>query len=168
MPKDDHPLRAPTGDENKSRLARLRDRHDPLTSLVLTVPVFLVYHLGILFIDLRNGVDLVSGLTFRLLEQSIGAYVAVTVGGAMALVGAGVFLRRGDKRFQPRELVPVLVESAVRGLYVAHRRLGHRAHLLSRSFRGSPAALGNLENAMHFHRLPSLRGNRGPSRYSLP
>ncbi|RLB52819.1 MAG: hypothetical protein DRJ42_13765 [Deltaproteobacteria bacterium] len=113
MPKDDHVSRAPTEDENKSRLARLRDRHDPLTSLVLTVPVFLVYHLGILFIDLRSGVDLVSGLTFRLLEQSIGAYVAVTVGGAMALVGAGVFLRRGDKRFQPRELIPVLVESAV-------------------------------------------------------
>lgn len=113
MAKHEHPPPATAEGPKSGRLARLRDRHDPLTSLVLTIPVFLVYHLGILFIDLRNGVDLVSGLTFSLLEYSTGAYVAVTLGGAAALVAAGVFLRRGDKRFQPRELVPVLIESTV-------------------------------------------------------
>ena len=57
-----------------------RSKPDPLTSLVLTMPVFLIYHLGILLIDMRNGVDWVTELTFRLLDASIPAYVAVTIG----------------------------------------------------------------------------------------
>jgi hypothetical protein len=87
-------------------------RHDPLTSLVLVVPVFLVYHLGILAIDVRNGVDLVSALTFALLEQSVGAYIGVTVGVAAALVGAGVYLRKKGK-IRPARLLPVFVESTL-------------------------------------------------------
>jgi membrane protease YdiL (CAAX protease family) len=78
--------------------------------LVLTVPVFLVYHLGILLIDLRNGVDLVSELSFRLLDYSVGAYVLTTLGIAAGLVGAGVFLRKKG-RIEPARLLPVLVES---------------------------------------------------------
>jgi len=105
---------APKSPEKRSkRWGKLLERHGPLTSLVLTIPVFLVYHLGILAIDLRNGVDLVSGLTFRLLEQSVGAYVGVTVGLSALLVGAVVFLRRKSDRFNPRELLPVVVESIV-------------------------------------------------------
>lgn len=88
----------------------LRRRHDPLTSLVLTVPVFLVYHLGILVIDLRNGVDLVSELSLRLLHYSVAAYVGATLAVAAGLVGAGFFLRKRG-RIQPARLLPVLVES---------------------------------------------------------
>jgi Type II CAAX prenyl endopeptidase Rce1-like len=87
-------------------------RYDPLTSLVLTVPVFLVYHLGILFIHVRNGVDLVSALTFALLEHSVGAYVGVTLGVAGALVGAGLWLRKKGT-IRPARLAPVLLESIV-------------------------------------------------------
>ena len=43
-----------------------RGKADPFTSAVLTVPVFLLYHLGILAIDQRNGVDWVSGLMLAL------------------------------------------------------------------------------------------------------
>jgi membrane protease YdiL (CAAX protease family) len=93
-------------------LGYLRHRHDPLTSLVLTVPVFLFYHLRILLIDLRNGVDLVSELTFALLEQSVLAYVGVTVGIAAALFGAGWWMRKSG-RIRPARLLPVLGESAI-------------------------------------------------------
>lgn len=92
-------------------LARLRKhRPDPLTSVVLTVPVFLVYHLGILLIDLRNGVDLITEFTLRLLEQSVAAYVVVTLAAAAALsLTAHVQRRRG--RLRPTALGPVLLES---------------------------------------------------------
>lgn len=93
----------------------LRHRHDPLTSLVLTVPVFLVYHLGILLVDRRNGVDWVSGLTLELLDRSLVGYVAVTLAYAGALLGAGLWLR-GRAHVHPSALVPVLVESLAWGV----------------------------------------------------
>lgn len=92
----------------------LTHKHDPLTGLVLTIPVFLVYHLGLLLIDLRNGVDLVTDLTMSLLERSLLAYVGLTLAIAVGLVAALWFLRRKkDARFRPRELVPVIVEGLV-------------------------------------------------------
>jgi membrane protease YdiL (CAAX protease family) len=93
-------------------VAFLKQRHDPLTSLLLTIPVFLLYHLGILLISMRNGVDLVSGLTFQLLERSQLAYVGVTIGYAVAIVAAVMFLRKKG-RIRPAELLPVLGESTV-------------------------------------------------------
>jgi hypothetical protein len=93
----------------------LRRRHDPLTSLVLTVPVFLVYHLGILLVSRRNGVDWVSELTLELLDRSVGAYVAVTLAYAAGLLVAGLWLR-GRAQVHPSALGPVLLESLVWGL----------------------------------------------------
>ena len=87
-------------------------RPDPLSSLVLTVPVFLIYHLGILLIDFRNGVDLVTGVTFQLLESSVLAYIGVTVGlAALLFVGVWVQHRRG--RVRAPALGNVLLESAL-------------------------------------------------------
>lgn len=99
-------------ERTKTRLAYLKQRHDPLTGLLLTIPVFLIYHLGILAIDLRNGVDLVSMLTFELLDRSLFAYVAVTLGYALA-IGVAVFVLRKRGAIKPAELLPVLGESVV-------------------------------------------------------
>ncbi len=108
--------RSDATDAPKRGLARLLPaKADPLTSLALVVPVFLVYHYGILAIDLRNGVDLVSQATFALLERSLLAYVAVTLGFAGGLVGAMYLLRRRGT-VKPVALVPVLVESTVLAL----------------------------------------------------
>ncbi|MFW5920634.1 MAG: type II CAAX prenyl endopeptidase Rce1 family protein [Polyangiales bacterium] len=108
-------IRQPKPSGRRGVVAYLRRRHGPLTSLVLTVPVFLVYHLGILAIDLRNGVDIVSKVTFRLLDYSTLAYAGVTLGVAVGIGGAAWWMRRKD-RFHPREIVPVLVESTVLAL----------------------------------------------------
>jgi hypothetical protein len=89
-----------------------RGKADPFTSAVLTVPVFLLYHLGILVIDQRNGVDWVSGLMFALLEASTTAYIAAT----LALAGVlGIALRVLQKsgRLKPIALLPTVLESAV-------------------------------------------------------
>jgi hypothetical protein len=89
-----------------------RSRPDPLTSVVLTTPVFLLYHLGLLLIDVRNGVDWVTGLTPELLNASIPAYVAATIGLCLLLAGVSWLLRkRGSVR--PQALLPVVGESAV-------------------------------------------------------
>lgn len=100
------------GERPRGLRRRLLEPHDPLTSLVLTIPVFLVYHLGILLIDLRNGVDVTSFLVVRLRQWHELAYVAVTVAIAAGIVAAAWFLRRRGK-LQPTALVPVLLESVV-------------------------------------------------------
>jgi hypothetical protein len=87
-------------------------RPDPLTSVVLTTPVFLVYHLGVLLIDKRNGVDWVSDLTLELLHASVPAYVAVSIG-LCALLALAVFLLRKRGTVRPQALLPIVAESAV-------------------------------------------------------
>lgn len=101
--------------DGKSFVAYLKHRHDPLTGLLLTIPVFLLYHLGILAIDLRNGVDLVSTLTFELLDRSMLGYVGVTLGYAAAIVVAAYVLRRRGT-IKAAELLPTLGESIVLAL----------------------------------------------------
>jgi len=89
-----------------------RGKADRFTSAVLTVPVFLLYHLGILVIDQRNGVDWVSGLAFALLESSVTAYVAVTLVLAGGLAIALRALQRSGK-LRPIALLPTVLESGV-------------------------------------------------------
>lgn len=87
-------------------------RYDPLTSLILVVPIFLVYHLGILFMDRRNGVDMASTVFFGILKQSVGVYVGVTLAIAAGLIGAGFYLRKKG-RARVFAFVPVLAESTL-------------------------------------------------------
>jgi len=89
-----------------------RGKADPFTSAVLTVPVFLLYHLGILVIDQRNGVDWVSGLAFALLESSVTAYVAVTLALAGALAIALQAMQKSGK-VRPIALLPTVLESGI-------------------------------------------------------
>ncbi|MDH5675302.1 MAG: CPBP family glutamic-type intramembrane protease [Myxococcales bacterium] len=89
-----------------------RHRPDPLTSVALTVPVFVLYHLGILLLDKRNGVDWLSELTLQLLDRSVLGYVAVTLGLGAALL-TSMWLLRSRGRLRPVALVPILVESVL-------------------------------------------------------
>lgn len=122
--------------------AWLTERHDPLTSLLLTIPVFLVYHLGILLIDMRNGVDLVSGLTFELLERSLLGYIGLTLGYAVA-IGLAVYALRRKGKLRPAELLPVLGESAVLAVVMAFTVGWATAHLFDAQ--AGPPAMGPVE-----------------------
>lgn len=97
---------APTG------WRRLTTPYDPLTSLALTMPVFVVYHLGLLLTDLRNGADLVTAAMVSVLERSVPGYIALTLAIAACVVFAGVRMR-SRHHLEPKLLVPVIGESAV-------------------------------------------------------
>jgi hypothetical protein len=86
--------------------------YDPLTSLVLTIPVFLVYHLGILVVDMRNGADLVTGALVGLLQRSLLGYVGLTLAIAFGLFVVGGRLRSAHE-IDRRALVQVISESAI-------------------------------------------------------
>lgn len=95
----------------------IKTRHDPLTSLVLTIPVFLLYHLGILLIDVRNGVDFVSEITLALLQNK-PAYIGVTIGLAALLFGVVWFLQRRGK-LRPAKIPYVILEGTVLAIVMA-------------------------------------------------
>jgi hypothetical protein len=98
-------------------LDNLKKRPDPLTSVALTIPVFLIYHLGILAVETRTGVDLVSNTIFGVLKASAPVYVVITL--SLALVVATVTWveeRRGAT--QSMSLIRVVLEGAVCALAV--------------------------------------------------
>lgn len=94
-------------------------RNDPrnlLTSLVLVFPLFLIYQLGVLFtLPVLNGADFLTVFLFGNLGLSSGSYLALTFAVATAFA-IGVAVLRHRQRFDPRLIVPVLVESAIYAL----------------------------------------------------
>jgi hypothetical protein len=97
---------------DRASAALRKGRPDPLTSVVLTTPVFLVYHLGILLIDKRNGVDWVSDLTLQLLHASVPAYAALSVG-LCGLLATAMWLLRKRGSVRPQALLPIVAESGL-------------------------------------------------------
>jgi hypothetical protein len=101
----------------KDTWGKAKKRPDPLTSIALTIPVFLIYHLGILVVESRSGVDLVSNTVFGVLKASAPVYVVATL--ALALVVATVTWveeRRGVSTSVP--LSKVLLEGGAFALVV--------------------------------------------------
>lgn len=110
-----------------------RRKPDPLTSVVLTVPVFVVYHLGVLLIHVRDGVDWVSGLTLWLLDESVPLYVGVTLAVALCLVLAA-WIQRQRGRLRPTAFFPIVAESCAWAVLMAIS-IGWATHAIT-----SPAA----------------------------
>jgi len=93
-----------------------RDPRNLLTSLVLVFPLFLTYQIGVLFtLPVLNGADFLTVFLFRNLGLSTGAYLAYTAAVAVAFAVAVAVLRR-KQRFDPRLIVPVVIESAIYAL----------------------------------------------------
>ena len=101
-------------------------RVDPLTSVFLVIPLYLVYQVGVLLqmrcdqngcTWVRNGVDFITG---NVLEATHGSRLAV--GGIALTVGlaltAGVLWARRRAKLHPRLFVPVLAESTLYAMLV--------------------------------------------------
>ncbi|MET0391406.1 MAG: CPBP family intramembrane glutamic endopeptidase [Polyangiales bacterium] len=63
---------------------RIRKRPHPMISVAFTVPVFVLYHLGVLAVQEQSQVDFVSTVVLKLVETSTPAYVMFTL--ALSLV----------------------------------------------------------------------------------
>jgi hypothetical protein len=66
--------------------ADLGKRSDSLTDLALTLPIFVVYHLGVVFLPVRNAADPVSGRLAELAHESLWTYLAITLAIGVAFV----------------------------------------------------------------------------------
>jgi hypothetical protein len=71
-------------------------RSGPWTDLGLTLPLFLGYHLAVVFLPYRNAADFVTRELTRLAHHDLLAYSAFTLGIGAAFVGTLVLLGRGQ------------------------------------------------------------------------
>ena len=96
--------------------APIMRRSDPLTSLLLVFPLFVVYQIGVLSMpSTYNGADLVTAQMLRLLHGNSGTYLLLNVALALAFLVLVLVLRRNNT-FDPRLFLPVLFESAIYAL----------------------------------------------------
>jgi hypothetical protein len=71
----------------------LREGSGPLADLALTLPIFVVYHLGVVWMDVQNAADIVTRELKELAQSSLPAYTGLTL--AIGLVFAGILLVLG-------------------------------------------------------------------------
>ncbi len=68
----------------------------PWTDLGLTLPIFVAYHLGVLFLPVRNAADWMTRRLIELSEHDTQSYVVLTVCLGVAYTGTLVALGRGQ------------------------------------------------------------------------
>jgi hypothetical protein len=66
----------------------LGGRSDRWTDLALTLPIFVVYHLGVVFLPVRNAADPVTSRLNALSRHSLPLYAALTLAVGVAFVAA--------------------------------------------------------------------------------
>jgi hypothetical protein len=102
-------------------------RVDPLTNLFLVLPLFAIYHLGVLtqmrrsgqgFTWVGNGMDFLTSTILALVHGDIMAYTAIA-SGVTVLLGLLILRARRRSSLHPRLFIPVLLESAVYAIIVA-------------------------------------------------
>ena len=74
---------------------RIASRSEPWTDLGLTLPIFVGYHLGVVFVPYRNAADVVTRELVSLANDDLVAYSALTVAIGLAFAGVLVVLGRG-------------------------------------------------------------------------
>ncbi len=80
--------------------------------LALTLPIFIAYHLGVVFLNIRNASDVVTGVFMQLAEGNKGVYLLITLG--VGVVFATIFgiLGRGQA-FRVTKFVQIAIEGVV-------------------------------------------------------
>ena len=83
-------------------------RTDALTDVALTMPLFVAYHLGVVFLPVRNAADVVTSRLAGFAEHSKLAYMALTAGiGAAVVIGLLATGQREKMRLSSFGLVAV-------------------------------------------------------------
>ncbi len=124
-------------------------RPGPIVELALTLPIFILYHIGVVFLDVRNATDWVTGPLLRFANGDRLAYVGLTLvlGGAFAVV---LGLAGKGTTFRGSRFIQAIVEGTL--LAIVMRLAGGFA--VSRVFAG--AASGPLNAGMFTNVVMSL------------
>ncbi len=106
----------------RSLRAYFATRVDPLTQLYLVLPLFVVYHVGVVaqvervpgggYRWVGNGVDFLTGTMLHLANGNVGAYALGAIVVTLVLLGLILWARRGAE-LHPRLFAPLLAESLV-------------------------------------------------------
>lgn len=91
---------------------RIFARPGAWVDLGLTLPIFLVYQLGVVFLGVRNGTDLVTGELLRLSDGNRQTYLMATLAIGVVFAGTFALLGRGQA-FRPKKFVQIAVEGVV-------------------------------------------------------
>ncbi len=94
---------------------KLAEKPGPWVDLGLTLPVFLIYHLGVVFMNVRNASDLVTGALLSITEGDKTLYVIITAGIGITLAGVFGWLGRGQT-FRPWKFAQIAIEGVVYAL----------------------------------------------------
>lgn len=107
--------------EVQGTMAQLRqymhDSRDLFTSLVLVLPLFILYQVGILLTGgVRNGADFVTGLFWWIARGQLGLYLLINLV-ILALFIAGILLLRHRGTFKPKIWPGVIAESTLYAIF---------------------------------------------------
>ncbi len=90
-------------------------RSDAWTDLGLTLPIFLVYHLGVVFLPVQNAADMLTSELRSLAGRSLLGYAGLTVAIGAAFVLVLSILGRG-RALDPKRFLFLAAEGAVYAL----------------------------------------------------
>jgi Type II CAAX prenyl endopeptidase Rce1-like len=125
-----------------SSAGELRDKPGAWVDLGLTLPIFVAYHAGVIFLRVQNATDPVTGPLLRISEGNRAVYLLMTA--SIGVVFAGVFALIGrGQAFRPQKFVQIALEGVV---YAFLMRLA-AAYVVGRLFaavgRGGPSAMAH-------------------------
>jgi hypothetical protein len=95
--------------------ADVSTKSDAWTDLGLTLPIFLVYHLGVVFLPVQNAADMLTSELRSLAGRSLLGYAGLTVAIGAAFVLVLSILGRG-RALDPKRFLFLAVEGAVYAL----------------------------------------------------
>jgi hypothetical protein len=115
-------------------------RERRFADLLLTAPIFVVYHLGVVFLDVRNGLDPLTDLVLSVLHRSLLAYLGLTLGLALAIALAARLLGV-SKRLRPAWMALRIGEAFAYAIVMAVVARSVASHTLGpKGVPGNPAA----------------------------
>jgi len=80
--------------------------------LALTLPLFLAYHTGVVFLKIQNATDVVTPTLVQLAEGNRGVYLLITASIGVVFAGMFAWLGRGEA-FRTSKFAQVIVEGAL-------------------------------------------------------
>jgi hypothetical protein len=132
------------------------DRSDALTArpgawvdLGLTLPVFLLYHLAVVFLGVQNATDVVTGTLLRLAGGDVTKYLIATIAIGVIFAGTFALLGRGQA-FRPRKFVQILVEGVVYAFVMAFVANYVVGAIFARVGSGPSASAGSIQEHGRF------------------